>query len=131
MTATPEAEAALAATLTAALLRQAYEITHRIHHADTHGYQNDPTGARDVAGLRAVRDLIDAELLRRTAAHDMATTADLFIDSDGYTPTVWQADTAPGGEPLALTTQHALRNAGPLWDVLVALLPVRDLPPAT
>lgn len=48
----------IASTPTTALLRLAYALTHRIHDAGNTGAQDDE--------LRAQRDLIDAEVLRRT-----------------------------------------------------------------
>jgi len=56
---TPEAQAALAATSTADLLRKAYQLTHRIH-----AWEAQSFGERSV-DLRAQRGLIDAEIIRR------------------------------------------------------------------
>jgi hypothetical protein len=68
---TAEAAAALAATSTTDLLRNAYRLTHAIHEAgktaslnrelSIPGREADDTAA----GLRAQRDLIDAEIERR------------------------------------------------------------------
>lgn len=128
-TAAPETVAALAAASTTNLLTTAYALTHRLHDAETCVSSGRRRG--DYADeLRRQRDMITAELERRTAAYETARAAGLFIDTDGHEPTVWQADTAPGGEPLALTDRHQLRNAGPVWGLLEALLPAADLPPA-
>lgn len=69
LTRDPAAEA-LAATPTAELLTKAYQLTHQLHRADglasTRGYP-DRAGARVLAAdLRAMRDLITAEVVRRT-----------------------------------------------------------------
>lgn len=63
-----DAAEALAATSTTELLRKAYALTHRIHEATaTVRRTTGPHPARQTeADLRAARDLIDAELLRRT-----------------------------------------------------------------
>ena len=66
---TTEAAAALAATPAAELLTKAYQLTHQMHRAEglatTRGYP-DRAGARELtADLRAARDLISAELIRR------------------------------------------------------------------
>lgn len=69
-TLTDEAATALALTPTAALLRAAYALTHRIHEAEHKPADHDVLvflAIRDeLANLRAQRDLIDAEVLRRT-----------------------------------------------------------------
>lgn len=64
-----DARIALAATPTTALMRAAYALTHQIHSTQM-GEGGTPKDrgirAATVAGLRAQRDLIDAEVLRRT-----------------------------------------------------------------
>jgi arginyl-tRNA synthetase len=55
-----EAQAKLAATPTADLLVRAYELTHKMHGAKF-SYQ-----AGTVRDLRQMRDMITAEILRRT-----------------------------------------------------------------
>jgi len=74
---TAEAAAALAATSTTALLTQAYALTHQIgaERLDRAGARGTTGGEQRVArathderlaDLRAARDLITAEVLRRT-----------------------------------------------------------------
>lgn len=63
---------ALAATSTKDLLRQAYVLTHRIHNITVRLDGGGPTAAQrrplreQQADLRAARDLIDVEIIRRT-----------------------------------------------------------------
>lgn len=69
----PEAQAALAYTSTRDLLRQAYALTHRIHAAEDRAASLAWSGQSVAAGdrrslatdLRAQRDLITAEVIRR------------------------------------------------------------------
>lgn len=78
-TATPSqedavAQAALRATSTADLLRNAYALTHRIHEAEDARRGSNAEALRAiqrgprVADLRAQRDLINAEVIRRAGA---------------------------------------------------------------
>jgi hypothetical protein len=64
------AVAALRSTPTEALLRAAYSLTHQIHSADglagTRGYPDREGARRNAAEGRAQRDLITAEIIRRT-----------------------------------------------------------------
>lgn len=70
---TPEAAALLAATPVAELLTKAYALTHRLddaagklREAETHSSLRQRREARDrITDLRAARDLISAELIRR------------------------------------------------------------------
>lgn len=76
--ATTEAAAALAATSTTDLLTKAYALTHRIHEAEADLAKHRSTGKgpramvarawarQNASDLRAARDLITAEVLRRT-----------------------------------------------------------------
>lgn len=66
-TAEDQAAQALAGTPTPQLLRAAYALTHRIHDGCPDSVSTHPRGRADyMADLRAQRDLIDAEVLRRT-----------------------------------------------------------------
>lgn len=71
-----EAQAALAATDAHALLTKAYALTHRMHQADTLRAASRGAGYHAMADehveleaeLRAARDMITAELVRRCEA---------------------------------------------------------------
>jgi hypothetical protein len=61
------AVAALRATSTEALLSAAYSLTHRIHVGEGRGQRRRPMTDAEVADLRAQRDLITAEIVRRSS----------------------------------------------------------------
>jgi hypothetical protein len=61
-----EAQAALRATSTDGLVSAIIQLTHRIHVGEGRGTRSRPMTEVEVASLRAERDLIRAEILRRT-----------------------------------------------------------------
>lgn len=68
MTQISEADAQLSATSTPALLRAAYSLTHQMHIARGRFATESDTRcvADDLEDLRGQRNLIDAEIIRRT-----------------------------------------------------------------